>query len=231
MSNNWPVGMPKDVQGAGNPWPQTFDPTINVPRTLISLSAAGSFPIARGCWIEVSGVIGSGWTFQPEGASGPTLPLVAGACFPAPKDGVLIVNAAGSGVPVLIVWPPHLGVQIAQGRGYAPPGSMTGGSLSPKASPTQFTTGGLKTPAIAGTNLSGVVTVPTALVVITDQANASPIYFAETQAKAALLGAAGGGQPLYAAGADVFPLPVGGSLWAASVDAAQLCYIRSEVAT
>lgn len=227
--SSWPVGFPLNVGGNANAIPQAFDATINVPRTIFPVAATGSFPIGRGMWIEVTGYFGAGWTFQPEGAQGPSVPLVAGACFPAPKDGILLVNAAGSGSPVIVVWPPHLGPLVAQGRGFAPPGSVSG-ALSPKASPASFVADGLKTPAIVGTNISGVVTVPTSVVVITDQANASPIYFAETQAKAALLGAAGGGQPLYGAGADVWPLPVGGSLWAASVDALQLCYVRREIA-
>lgn len=228
--SSWPVGFPLPVGGNANAIPQQFDATINVPRTIFTVAAVGSFPIGRGMWIEVTGFFGLGWTFQPEGAQGPSVPLVAGACFPAPKDGILIVNAAGAGSPVIVVWPPHLGPIVAQGRGFAPPGSAITGGISPKAAPASFVADGLKTPAIAGTNLSGVVTVPTAVVVITDQGNAQPIYFAETQAKAALLGAANGGQPLYAAGADVFPLQVGDSLWAASVDAAQLCYVRREIA-
>lgn len=107
----------------------------------------------------------------------------------------------------------------------------TGTIIPPKGSPIKFTTNGRAAPAIAGTAIVSAVTVPTAVVVITDQTNASPIFFADTQAKAALLGAAGGGQPLYAAGADVFPLDVGESLWAASADGLQLCYIRREVAS
>lgn len=229
--SGWPVGMPKGVQGNAEPWPADYGAIDGAPLNIITLSAAGTIPLPSGCYIEVTGTFTSGWVIQPNGSGAGNVPLVPTACFPAPRDSKLIVSAAGGGSPVLIIWPRHIGERISQGRGFAPGGSTPGGS-SPKATPTQFTTGGLKTPAIAGTAIVGPVTVPTAAVVITDQANASPIYFAETQAKAALLGAAGGGQPLYGAGADVFPLLPGGNdtLWAASADALQLCYVRSEVA-
>ncbi len=232
MSAHWPVGFGLGVEGEARPYPQDMDPALSCPIAIISLSAAVTLPLPRGCYVEVSGAFSSGWVIQPNGSGNGNVPLVATACFPVPRDGNLIVSVAGGGTPVLIIWPRHIGERICASRGFAPPGTNTSGSVSPKAAPSTFTTQGLKTPAIAGTSIASVAAggVPTAFVIITDQANASPIYFAETQAKAALLGAANGGQPLYAAGADVFPVMPGGALWAASVDAAQLCYVRSEVA-
>lgn len=88
---------------------------------------------------------------------------------------------------------------------------------------------GLKTPAAGGSQITPSSSSVVAFRVVMDQANANPIVAAETQAKAALLLAAGGGAPTYAAGLLVWPISQG-ALWLASSTGTENCYVLEDFA-
>lgn len=120
-----PIGFPLNVQGGAQPWQQEFDPALSAPVNIIPLSGTTTIQLPRGSYIEVTGNFSSGWVIQPNGAGAGNVPLAVSACFPAPRDGNLIVSAAGTGTPILIIWPQSIGREIARGRGFAPPGTST----------------------------------------------------------------------------------------------------------
>lgn len=86
---------------------------------------------------------------------------------------------------------------------------------------------GLITPAIAGTQVVPSSSGVTVIRWRTDANNTNPVFAAETQAKAALLNAAGGGYPTYATGEDWWPVKLG-NLFLASASGVEKVYVREE---
>jgi len=80
------------------------------------------------------------------------------------------------------------------------------------------------TPAAAGTQVTPSDSTVTEMRVFVDQTNANPIVIAETQAKAALLLAAGGGVPGYPTAIITIPCK-SGQVWLASSTGTELCYV------
>lgn len=224
--SNWPVGTHLKISGAGNPIPLDFDLTMNYPRRMFSPAAAGSFPLTPGSWVEMAGSF-SGWTFQPEGPSGPSIPLLPGACFPVTKDGILTIAVAGSGVPTVIEWPPAIGARIAVGRGYTS-GNGASGLPNPKTTPQNSVAGTSNVAAVAGNQVAGGVlaaggaTAPCFVEISADGLNPNGIFVADTQAVAAAFT----GMPIYASGIDGWFVPFGGKLWVASSTGAETYYVR-----
>lgn len=177
---------------------------------------------ARDGWVELAGAFsGCTWRWGESSSGNGDVPASLGDFFPLDRNGrgILLAPSGAAGTVRWTIWDFSTGLVRAMSRATVSSISRTPSGAS--AIPDQVVSDGVLVASIAGAQATNFAR-GTSGRVVTDQNNAiGGVYIADTQAKAALLGAAGGGTPLYATGTKTWA----GILWVASAAGTDKTYI------